>query len=271
MTYYPFSNGSCGSQNQNYSVLGTCINSILEPQKINFYPEKIPNDLNKCKVKVGSVNSPPFVIESAFGKESSSFLDYGVELALIDTVAKMANFQVELYNPSASLIDLVDDLTEKRIDIAIGTLSPTIEHHLKFDFSVQYTNDIITWIVPADQELPHWIGLLLVFQPTVYGVVILLLLFLWYSSSRIVHLCQYNFRMEHQYYTDSGTFLFVTIGMLLSNGPHTFPRTRFLKTILIMWSLFAFYWNSAFSSTLISVITNTVFKGGVRALNDGCY
>lgn len=226
-------------------------------------------------MKVGPIDSPPFVIESAI-PTSTTYLDSGIELAIINTIAEVANFQVQLYVPSllmhsrddedASTLStdgLLGELHDRRIDIAVGTISPTIADHRRFDFSVQYTQDMTAWVVPSDHMLPHWMGLLLVFQPTVFGVTFLLLLFLWGASSRIVKLCAFNFRREHQCYRSSATFLLITVGMLLANEPSRFPRTRFLKCILLMWTLFSFYWNSAFNATLMSVITNTVFRGGV--------
>lgn len=191
-------------------------------------------------------------------------------MSIINTVAEVANFEVEItmsyiHNQQSTNLTsgLLKELHERRVDIAVGTISPTIAEHEKFDFSVQYMQDESTWVVPADIQLPHWVGLLIVFQPTVFGVTFLLLILLWLSSSQIVKLCEFGFRKEHECFRLRGTLLFITIGMLLANEPSKFPRTRFLKAILIMWSLFSFYWNSAFSATLISVITNTVYKGGV--------
>lgn len=249
--------------------MGTCLNSVVEPESFQAFPEKVPNDLKGCVVRVGAVDSPPFVIRNP--NSSSVSLDSGIELTLIDTLAEAANFKVQL---SMSYINheqqrenassgLLKELAENTIDIAIGTISPTIEEHRRFDFSIQYTEDSSTWVVPSDQILPQWMGLLLVFQPVVYLVALLLLVYLWFAASRVVKYCAWNFRFEHECYKKSSTFFLIVVGMLLSNEPRKFPRTKFLKTIIAMWTLLCFYWNSAFSATLMSVITNTVYDGGV--------
>lgn len=246
-----------------YVKVGQCVNSSIAPAGLNGFPSKITDNLNQCPVKVGAINGPPFVIESAIGKNSSKPFATGMELALIDTIAEMANFKVEIVlSKNRASNDLLEKLEDRQIDIAIGTTSP-VKDHRKFDFSFQYRQDMTTWVVPSDLMLPHWMGLLLVFQPTVFGVALLLLLFLWFASSRIVTLCSYTFRNEYGCYRDKGTFLLVTVGMLLANEPSRFPRTRFLKCMLLMWTLFSFYWNSAFNATLTSVITNNVFLEGV--------
>lgn len=195
-------------------------------------------------------------------------------MTLIDTIAKAANFETQLSmsyitinQDNRSSAGLLKELTERSIDIAIGTISPTIEEHRLFDFSVQYMQDTTSWVVPSDQMLPHWIGLLLVFDPLVYIGAILILLFLWLASSRIVKLVPFNFRREYICFKNSCTLLFITVGMLLGNEPSKFPYTRFLKSVLLMWTLFCFFWNSAFNAALMSVMTSNVYQDGVREIS----
>lgn len=249
-----------------YSIIGTCLNSTIDPVAFAPFPNKIPNDLNGCLIRVGAVESPPFVIKNE--NSSSLSLASGIEVNLIKTLAEAANFEVQLSMSHITQQDntssgLLEELAERNIEIAIGTISPTIEEHRRFDFSVQYVEYSSAWVVPSDEILPSWISILLVFQPVVYPVVIFLLIFLWYSTSRVVKFCASNFRSEFECYKNRSTFFLILVGMLLANEPPHFPRTKFLKSILLMWTLFCFYWNSAFSATLMSVITNTIFEGGV--------
>ena len=281
LTYYPFHGGECGRQEATYSIIGTCTESIMQLEVRDPFPQKVPRDMNKCLVKVGTIPSPPFVIGEGLSKIKSSspsaLAQYaGIEIALISTIADAVNFDMQvtseeflsppirdqLQNSSRGLLS---QLERRRIDIALGTISPTINEHKRFDFSVQYLQDMFTWIVPANLMMPHWIGLLFVFQPTVYGITLLLLFCLWFFPTLIVKVCAPHFHRERKSYRDSVTFLFITVGMLLANEPSRFPKTRFLKAILLMWTLFSFYFISTYNAVLMAVITNTVYTSGVSA------
>lgn len=271
VTYYPYHGGNCGRGKVSFTITGQCIEQV-EPDGLDIFPEKIPQDLNRCLVKVGAMESPPFVIKSETTYPSLSLsLDSGIEMALIESLSKAANFEVELSMSYMTLSQDLDNITsgllmellDRKVDIAVGTISPTTESHRRFDFSVQYMQDVSSWIVPSDRVLPHWMGLVKVFQPTVFAVTICLLLFQWFACSTIVKLCASNFRWEHESYKQSGSLFLITVGMLLASQPRRFPNTKFLKYIVLMWSLFCFYWSSSFSASFMSVITNTVYRDGV--------
>lgn len=208
------------------------------------------------------------------GGERMADLDSGVEMQLIKTVAKRANFHVDLvssYTPDSQSSVVGDnetggiyqELVVRRFQIAIGTISPAIATHRIFDFSVQYTQDIVTWVVPSDNMMPQWVQLMMVFQPSAYGATFALLLFFFASASTIIKVFRFNFRREVRCFREPVSFLFITIGVLFANNPNKFPRTTFLKCLLIMWLFFCLHWSTAYNGTLMSVLTNTVFTSGV--------
>lgn len=247
------------------TTLGICKDSQLEPLGFQCFPSKVPRDLNRCPVLVGTVNSPPFVVQK--GNSSLVDLDSGIEMKVMQTVAWKANFQVALSvsymaDPQSGE-GIFQELLDKRINLAIGTMAPTIDTHRMFDFSVQYTQDKATWVVPADAMMPQWLALLLVFQPSAYAATFALLVFFCVASSTIVRVFRDNFRKEHQCYKNPVSFVIITIGILFSNIPAKFPKTKFLKYLLVIWLLFCLHWSTAYSSTLMSVLTSTVFSSGV--------
>lgn len=223
-------------------------------------------------MSVGAVHSPPFVIQKIVDSITTVDLDSGIEMQILKTVAWRANFKVQLM--TTFLVDtnetggLFQDLEEKRFDIAIGTISPTIWTHRKFDFTVQYMQDVVTWIVPSDDMMPQWIGLLLIFQPSAYVATFGLLIFFWVVVSSMVRVFKWSFRREHNIYRSPISFLFISVGILFSNIPNKFPRTTFLKYLLVIWSLFCLHWSTAYSGTLMSVLTNTHFTAGVSLKGD---
>lgn len=229
----------------------------MEPAGFQCFPDKIPKDLNRCLVKVGTANSPPFIVAA----------EKGIEMEIFRTVAEKANFEIELsvsyLSDPLSGEGIFQELLDKRISVAIGTIAPTIATHRIFDFSVQYTQDKATWIVPADDMMPQWIALLMVFQPSAYAATFALLVFFCAVSSTIVKVFKRNFRREHKIYRNPISFLLITVGILFSNIPNKFPRTTFLKYLLVIWLLFCLHWSTAYNGTLMSVLTSTVLYSGV--------
>lgn len=263
-TWFPFQ--------EKFETLGTCKESLLEPPELHCFPNKLPRNLNQSQVKIGAVHSPPFVIQNVVGTDllPTVDIDTGIEMQILKTVAWRANFQVKLMTTFMTeggtdneTWGIFKELQDKRFDIAIGTISPTIWTHRKFDFTVQYMQDVVTWIVPSDNMIPQWVGLLLIFQPSAYAATFGLLIFFWVVVSSIVRVFKWNFRREHKIYRAPISFLLITVGILFSNIPNKFPRTTFLKYLLVIWSLFCLHWSTAYSGTLMSVLTNTHFTAGV--------
>lgn len=258
VTWFPFHDGHCGRRERvDFVTLGVCKDSVLEPAGFHCFPLKVPKDLNRCPVKVGTADSPPFVV----GAEA------GIERDIIRTVAGRANFDIEwsvsyMAEPR-SAEGIFQELREKRIAVAIGTIAPTIDTHRIFDFSVQYSQDKATWVVPADDMMPQWIALLMVFQPSAYAATFALLVFFCAAASTILRVFKDHFRREHRCYRSPSSLVLITIGILFSNIPSKFPRTTFLKYLLVIWLLFCLHWSTAYSGTLMSVLTSTVLYSGV--------
>lgn len=104
-TYFPYHSGGCGreaSSNSSYARIGNCIRNELIPDDLDVFPEKVPDDLNRCLVKVGTVKSPPFVIEpnsslSTYSPDSTSrILNMGIEMGIINTISEVANFELQV-------------------------------------------------------------------------------------------------------------------------------------------------------------------------------
>lgn len=244
-----------------FTTLGICKDSKLEPSGFQCFPEKVPKDLNNCLVRVGTVNGPPFVVDT----------HTGIEMDILRAVAARAKFEIEL---SVSYLGsdqggILQELRDKKISVAIGTITPTIYTHRVFDFSVQYTQDKVTWVVPADDMMPQWISLLMVFQPSAYGATFALLVFFCAAASTIVKQLKFHFRREHAIYRDPVSFLMITVGILFSNIPSRFPKTTFLKYLLFIWLLFCLHWSTAYNGNLMSVLTSTVRYSGVSVVKGG--
>lgn len=239
--------------------------------------------MNHCLVRVGTVHSPPFVIQREVDDRLFVDLDSGIEMKILKTLAATINIDVELgisfltedhlwtgKNISGGVLK---ELADKKFDIAIGTLFPTIASHRQFDFSVQYTDDMAAWVVPSDEMFPKWLSLLWVFQPAAYAATFLLLAFFWFISTSIVKTFQFNFRNEHFCYKNRLSFFLIIVGILFANIPHKFPQTTFLKYLMFVWLVFCLHWSTAYNATLMSVLTNNVFTddgvGLIRASDPG--
>lgn len=112
------------------------------------------------------------------------------------------------------------------------------------------------WIVPRGELIPHWLGMLLIFQPTV-----------WYSGFAFVGLvciviwllaqCKVQ---EVPCYTRFKDISLIVIGIIMNNIPPKMPKTWRIRIVFILWLFFCINWTSAYTSSLITMITTTLEK-----------
>lgn len=248
-----------------------CKNGVISHGKVNLFPTKIPNDLNQCPIKVGARPAPPFVIPKNRSKYSAidDFdLSLGMEMKLLDTVAWRANFKpvlnsVALQDTNDKFADVYLSLKLKQIDLAIGTISPAPETHAMFDFSVQYAQDQMTWIVPADEMLPKWLGIIMIYELPVWIATFAMLLLILCIMQLVIKCIPFNFKNEHNAYRNTDSLLFILFGILFMNVPTRTPNTTILKSVLMFWLLFCLLWSIAYNGLLKSVLTSPVFKADV--------
>lgn len=129
---------------------------------------------------------------------------------------------------------------------------------------VNLLKDEITWIVPTADEIPMW--------QNVFGVlswpVWLFSVILYISISFIINVTAICSRLkDRKAYLKIDKVLLITLGMVISQPTSIMPKRTRLKILITVWSLFSLYFSSAFTTTLISMLTTPRFGRNVSISN----
>ncbi|KAJ9598467.1 hypothetical protein L9F63_010863 [Diploptera punctata] len=155
----------------------------------NLFPNKLPNDLGGCLLRVTTFEFPPFVIcDSKLGKYKNTSIVDGFEISMIWCLAKAVNATLMLKIPpgderggvcleNGTWTGLRADIVYEEADIAMASLLNKLEDHLLFDDSREYFSDRFTWFVARAKPYPRWLGMVRVFAPSTWLVGFLLLIF----------------------------------------------------------------------------------------------
>lgn len=118
--------------------------------------------------------------------------------------------------------------------------------------------DEITWIVAISDPLPPWQGLINVFQYIVWVaslfVYILMVLIVW-TVSRAMN----NSTNEHRSYQQLSEISFLLWNMKIGVNSTVTPRSTRMRIIIYLWALLCLNWNTAYTTSLVSMMTNPVY------------
>lgn len=151
LTWYPYDANNCGREERNFVYIGECMFGEILPKSAIIFPDKIPLNMNGCPVKIKMVAWPPYTIQPisiSNAHEGLSSLE-GVEIDLIRTIGIHANFTAQFTSfkepenwgiifSNGSGTGLMKSLMMQEAEIAVGKLTPTLERHKAFDFTIQY-------------------------------------------------------------------------------------------------------------------------------------
>jgi len=152
-------------------------------------------------------------------------------------------------------------LLRQEVDFAVGTLTPSSERHEYFDFTIQYTQDKTTWVVPEADIIPKWRSLVAIFHPNVW----LVSMIVYAIVSITTCLLGKSIKSTQEYAmfrTIYGTSL-STWCTLVGSAPAIFPKTTRLRVFVFLWGLFSLHWYTAYTTCLISMLTTPQYQNPV--------
>lgn len=111
----------------------------------------------------------------------------------------------------------------------------------------------MTILLSNDDAQPHWNGMIKVLQPYVWYATLaacaLFSIIIWILMAAIA---------SKKTWPDAAGICLVLIGFLAANSPTIAPTFYQMRHILLIWSLFCVCWISAYTSSLISMITTPI-------------
>lgn len=282
VTWFPYSDGHCADNFSKTKIINQCINGSLSTAE-ELFAEKIPLSLNQCKVKVRTVNWPPYVIfpEDHLGEQKSGInFTEGFEIILLNQIASIANFSIN-YSLSLDMLDwgaldfkgntvgLFKTLLSEEVDLGISALAATPIRYKLLDPSEPYTFEFLTWCVPIARFKPEWMTL---FQAFSWRTWLLILLAYITVSSTMYIIINFNrvFNIntsDTQHCEVSYSFMnmfSILFQVPIFRGPHTFPT----RVVFILWTLSCLNFVALYQSTLIKFMLQPALEKQITNLED---
>lgn len=182
-TYFPFE--YC-TKTMKKHFLGTCNNDT-----INYFPNKVPDDMKGCEIRILAYVIPPYVINILAKKDVRKA---GFEIMIINLVAERMNMNTTYLITSyphwgyimedGTCIYMLKVLFEKKADVVFGMVIGNESFLSVFDTTLFHVTESIVWFVPSASQLANWKNLAMIFKWIVW--VIILVLFLVSIFARLI-------------------------------------------------------------------------------------
>lgn len=275
-SWYPYFRGNCGNSFSRAFIINKCNKGYLETGNLLF-PEKIPRDMNNCPVYARAVIWPPYVILSENKLIDGKYVNLkkGIEILILNTVAKVANFNV-LYTVSnlnqdwgvlhknGTATGMMKSVLDGEADIGVGAIASLGLRHYYFDPSVSYIWESVTWCVPHAMPIPKWKCLIRIFTPLLWLSILvayfIVTIFTWWISNLEIN--------ESTSYTRKQSVFQNTLSMLLGLTVKTLPRMTKIRLLVIFWVIASLHLNAAFTSSLIRELTEPSYEEQISNINE---
>jgi hypothetical protein len=175
---------------------------------------------------------------------SPDFFDEGLEVRIMQTVAKATNFTLNIVP------------VEKPVKVRGYFGAQWLEAELlqAFDATVPHFTGAATWFVPSEREIPRWQSLVKIFSPTFWLLVLLVYVL---GSITFCALPNDPARGEGTAALRDVVMTFMhTLSMSLSVAVSRKPKRTQCQLFFLLWSFYCLQIDTAYQSSLIGFLTN---------------
>lgn len=263
-TSKPYVQRNCGKDIGQMEVVDTCIAGIFQ-RKRHLFKHKIPKRLTNCTLSVGYSKIEPaaVVIENnSIPSKDYYHTDHGIEINLVNMIGNLLDLKVIYYQATSGRIFFNGTasgnlllLKEDKIDVAIGFYYKTFERNYFFDCSDIYIQDRLVWCVPHIPVLLSSHNFLNILDLTSWALLIILYLITVNLFWIVVRINRKELRPYHDYKNVSQYIFSILLGFPVPFHPRTFQ----IRIMFIFIVVFSFHLDSAYLSSLTSVLTGSRF------------
>lgn len=255
ITFFPFNNGNCGKN---------LLPEYISKDTTDFFPPKIPNNLNGCEFELESLVRAPYVVSLNFsGKDPS---ESGIEITILYNIAKKLNFVPKyIYHPhndwgyrlmNGSYIMMYKDLYAEKISMIVNGFYYNSSIFWDFDYMYLFLNAKGYWWVPAAIEIPVWKNLTKIFNNQLWLIIFLSLvlngIFRWIVEKN-------NEGILYCIFSSMCAMILI---------PIKFPKERALKLQLHVWIASGLIISTIYISQLISILSKPLYEKQIKSLDE---
>lgn len=260
-------------------VLTSWIRGGLSRPHINLFPTKFQSGFAGHRFQVSAANQPPFIFRiRSIDSSGMGMLRWdGIELRLLNMIAKRLNFSVDITETHMmpemrSVVDNIQqEIQQGAADIGMSGIYITEDRLRDTDMSVGHSRDCAAFITLASKALPKyraimgpfqwpvWVALISVYLGGVFPIVFtdrLTLKHLLGNWGEIENMFWYVFGM----FTNAFTF----------TGRYSWGSTQKSSTRLLIGSywLFTIIITSCYTGSIIAFVTLPAFPDTVDSVLD---
>ncbi|KAJ4432605.1 hypothetical protein ANN_21228 [Periplaneta americana] len=270
-TWFPYTkpSGNCGHIND-VIVLDSCESSTRERLRsnVNLFPEKIPNNMKGCPLRIATGHVPPFVIFKGFKEYSLNFSTVdGLDIRMLQEIITVLNLSIALRQKldphpwgfrlgNGTWIGLCGDLAYNRTDMVVDKWVNNLIDHLMFEDSHCYYVDKLTWFVQKSSLYPRWLSLFRIFEPAAWlccFIAIPIAAALMRFFARGMHKIFGGSSESYENFVNSFCDSWATImGISLAR----LPRNQPLRLFFLSWLMYSISMNTVIQAFLTSFLTD---------------
>ena len=270
-TWFPFTEDHCRGPADRTVILDQCVvNSECQfVQNTKLFPDKMSN-FHGCVLRASTFEHEPFTISTTKNGSNTTRYWKGVEISVLQTIASQLNFTVE-YLPEThrkvhNTSSLYDDVSKNESDVSFAGAPYTIHAIGQRDHTTGYFQETVQWFGPPRKPIPHWKSLVILFKPLMWLLVLIVYLIasvIFWSLANV-----HRSVKEHVSYKNPVVCFLQTFSIVLGEAVFVRPYSWYLRLFFVVWVYYCLLINTAYQSSLISVLTHPRFEPPVDTLEE---
>lgn len=261
-TYYPITSASCG-ENVSKEPIHDCASNATT---LDLFPRKLFKQFYGCKIRALCLPLLPYVIDPRHATNP------GFEVVLFREVAKRLNLTIELVSHkerrwgtklgNGHYSDMFGLLEARKGDIFFGMALGNNSVMFDFDFSIFVSTADITVFVPTAKPVESWKNLIIIFDLHVwvgFGVAMVCTVMAWWLIGIL--------KKDDEGYNSFGLCAFKVWCVVFSSFNRE-PKSALLRSLFVLWSLYAFIMISIYQSVLIGFLTKPAYEKQITTFNE---
>ncbi|PSN28967.1 Ionotropic receptor 247 [Blattella germanica] len=278
-TWFPYQNSEECNEVKSVILLDEWVFNLGKfIQNAELFPPKIPSNLSKCNLIVSTMTVPPLIWEPITAEDGEIVYKDGLEIHVLYVIAEALNANLKFLAPeetfwvkvtNKTMMYQIDELVDRRADIAVHGLVQRLEFKQYGDFTRYYYCDTIRWYVPCARRLPSWKNIINVFYPDVWiaGILTILSVSALFKLLAIISLV-FKLAPEKDIYRKVYSSLTLTVSVFLEISVPVMPKTTSVRIFFISWVYYSFAVSTIFQTFLTSYLIQPVYEQQISNLEE---
>ena len=270
-TWFPFTEDHCRGPANRTVILDQCVvnGECQFVKNAKLFPDKMSN-FHGCVLRASTFEQEPFTLPTKNNNLNVTHYSKGIEIRTLQTIASKLNFTIE-YIPettrkSHKIYSLYDEVSRKQSDVGFAAAPQTHYATDHRDYTVGYFPETVKWFGPTRKPVPHWKGLVILFTPLMWLLVLIV-----YLIASIIFWSLANVHRsvnEHVSYKNPVVCFLLTFSIILGEAVFVRPHSWYLRLFFVVWVYYCLLINTAYQSSLISVLSNTQFEPPIDTVEE---